>query len=54
MRRIALLTLALSQPGCIVVGGYSSERGWYIWPGSLISILVVVVLLFILSRRRRR
>jgi hypothetical protein len=46
------LVLALLQTGCIVAGGYSSGRGLYIWPGSLLSILVVVLVLFMLRRRR--
>lgn len=45
--------LALSQPACIVAGGYSSSRGLYIWPGSLISIVVIVLVLLMLRRRRR-
>jgi hypothetical protein len=45
--------LALSQPACVVAGGYSSDRGFYVWPGSLLSILVIVVLLLLLRRRRR-
>ena len=47
------LVLTLSQTGCIVAGGYSSDGGWYIWPGSLISILLVAVVLWLLFRRRR-
>jgi hypothetical protein len=38
--------------GCVVVGGYSSERGWYLWPGTIVIFLVFAVL-FILLRRRR-
>ncbi|HEX5708871.1 MAG TPA: hypothetical protein VFX96_16345 [Pyrinomonadaceae bacterium] len=57
MRRLSLLGLALvlsqSQTGCVVVGGYSSERGWYIWPGTFV-ILAVVAVLFLLMRRRGR
>jgi hypothetical protein len=56
MRRISLLALALglSQPACIVAGGYSSDRGFYFWPGSLISIIVIIAVLFFLLRRRRK
>ena len=57
MRRISILTLllvlALSQPACIVAGGYSSGRGFYIWPGSLLSIIAIVVVLYLVLRRRR-
>lgn len=54
MRRIAVpaLLLALSQNAC-VVGGYSSEGGFFLWPGSIL-ITVVLVLLFLFMRRRRR
>jgi hypothetical protein len=49
---ISALLLAFSQTAC-VVGGYSSEGGFYLWPGS-IAITVVLVLLFLFMRRRRR
>ena len=54
MRRISLLALviALSQPACIVAGGYGSGRGFYIWPGSLLSIIVIIALVLLLRRRR--
>jgi hypothetical protein len=54
MRRIEALALllALSQTAC-VVGGYSSEGGFFLWPGSIV-LTVVLVLLFLFMRRRRR
>jgi hypothetical protein len=54
MRRITVpaLLLALSQTAC-VVGGYSSEGGFFLWPGSIL-ITIVLVLLFLFMRRRRR
>jgi hypothetical protein len=54
MKRItvAALVLALSQTAC-VVGGYSSDRGFFLWPGSIL-ITIVLVLLFLFLRRRRR
>lgn len=54
MRRISVqaLLLALTQTAC-VVGGYSSDGGFYLWPGSIV-ITVVLVLLFLFMRRRRR
>jgi hypothetical protein len=54
MRRItaAALLLALSQTACLV-GGYSSEGGFRLWPGSVV-VTVVLVLLFLFLRRRRR
>lgn len=53
MKRIGVLAfIMLLSSGCVVVGGYSSERGWYLWPGTIV-IFVIVVLLFLLLRRRR-
>ncbi|HEX8354303.1 MAG TPA: hypothetical protein VF611_15445 [Pyrinomonadaceae bacterium] len=53
MRRMSLaaLALALSQTAC-VVGGYSSDGGFFLWPGSLV-VTVLLVLLFLYMRRRR-
>lgn len=48
---VAALALALSQTAC-VVGGYSSEGGFFLWPGSLI-ITALLVLIFLYMRRRR-
>lgn len=48
---IMALALALTQTAC-VVGGYSSEGGFYLWPGSIV-VTVVLVLLFLFMRRRR-
>ncbi len=48
---VGALLLALSQSAC-VVGGYSSEGGFFLWPGSIL-ITVVLVLLFLFMRRRR-
>ena len=55
MRRITVpaLLLALSQSAC-VVGGYSNEGGFFLWPGSIVLTVVAVVLLFLFLRRRRR
>jgi len=44
--------LILAPPGCVVVGGYSSGGGWFIWPGT-IGILVVVAVLVLILRARR-
>jgi hypothetical protein len=53
MRRITVtaVPLTLSQTAC-VVGGYSSEGGFYLWPGSIV-VTVALVLLFLFMRRRR-
>ena len=53
MIRIGIVSIVLLvSSGCVVVGGYSSERGWYLWPGSIV-ICLVVALLFLLLRRRK-
>ena len=52
MKQLGVITLLLLlSSGCVVVGCYSSGRGWFIWPGTILVFLVVVVL-FLLSRRR--
>ena len=52
MKQIVVITLLLlSSSGCIVAGGYSSGRGWFIWPGTL-GILLILAVLFLLFRRR--
>lgn len=48
---VTSLALALSQTAC-VVGGYSSEGGFSLWPGSIV-LTAVLVLLFLFMRRRR-
>ena len=51
--RMAVVSIILiTLPGCIVVGGYSSERGWFLWPGTIVIFLVVAVLFFLLRRRK--
>lgn len=56
VRRTALsvVLLAASQAGCVFVGGYSSEGGFYVWPGSILLTAAGVFLLWLLMRRRRR
>lgn len=52
MKRLGILiTGLLLSSGCVVVGGYSSGRGFFLWPGTIV-ILVIVVILFLLLRRR--
>jgi hypothetical protein len=51
MKQIAFILLTLLSSGCVVVGGYSSDRGWFLWPGTIVIFLVVV--LFLLLRRRK-
>lgn len=52
MKTVIALILLLASTGCIVVGGYSDERGWFIWPGTFV--LLGIALLFIFLFRRRR
>jgi hypothetical protein len=35
-----------------MVGGYSNDGGWWIWPGSLVSVLVIIIVVLLLRRRR--
>ena len=46
------LLLLLTSTGCIVVGGYSSDRGWFIWPGTIVLLLIGVALFLLFNRRR--
>jgi len=51
MKRLGLvLSVMMFSSGCIVAGGYSSGRGWFIWPGTIV--ILVVVVLFSLLRSR--
>ena len=52
LRTLIAGLLGLASTGCIVVGGYSSERGWFIWPGTFV-LLGIALVLFLLFRRRR-
>jgi len=45
--------LLLSSTGCVVVGGYSSGRGWFIWPGSIVILLIGLALILLMFFRRR-
>ncbi len=58
MRHTALFVVVIAaqvavQTSCVIVGGYSSEGGWYVWPWSLV-ITAIFVGLWLLWRRRRR
>ena len=50
---VVIILSGLLQTSCVFVGGYSSEGGWYVWPGSFVSLVVVAVVLYLLMRRRR-
>ena len=51
LRVVAVLLLLLSSTGCVVVGGYSSGRGFWIWPGSIVLILIGLALFLVFRRR---
>lgn len=52
MKRIAIVSfILLLSSGCVVVGGYSSERGWFLWPGTIVLVLVGAVLMLLFRRR---
>lgn len=52
--RALLVTVAtvLFTSGCVVVGGYSSGRGFWIWPGTFVLLAIGAVLLLLTLRRR--
>lgn len=53
MKRIGMISfILLLLPGCVVVGGYSSDRGFFLWPGTIV-IFIVGIVLFLLLRRRK-
>lgn len=41
LRSLALSAVCLSQTGCAVVG-YSSNAGWFFWPGGWIGVAIMV------------
>jgi hypothetical protein len=52
-RTVFLLVAAVfSASGCVVVGGYSSDRGFWIWPGTFVLLGIALLLFFVLRRRR--
>jgi len=52
VKRLGIVSLMLLlTSGCVVVGGYSSGRGWFLWPGTIVIFLVVAVLFLLLRRR---
>jgi hypothetical protein len=52
-RALLLLPALMTTPGCIVVGGYSSTDGWFLWPGGILITFLFAMLLVFLARRRR-
>jgi hypothetical protein len=52
--KLAITTLMLlASTGCVVVGGYSSGRGFWLWPGSIVFLLIGLLLLGLMFFRRR-
>jgi hypothetical protein len=52
LKTVLASLLLLASTGCIVVGGYSSERGFWIWPGTFVLLLIALALFLFLRRRR--
>lgn len=49
VKLVACAVLCAGLSGCLVAG-YSSQGGWWVWPGSLVMTLVLV-LVWLLTRR---
>jgi hypothetical protein len=45
----SMLLLCATLSGCLVVS-YSTQGGWWVWPGSLV-VTLVLVLVWLLTRR---
>jgi len=54
MKQLLLLLTAIvfGGSGCVVVGGYSSDRGLWIWPGTFVFLAIALLVLFLIRRRR--
>lgn len=48
---VSLVAASLLQTSC-VAAGYTSDGGWFFWPGGVVGLLVIVVLAFLFLRRR--
>jgi hypothetical protein len=47
----AALLLTSPMNGCVLVGGYRSGSGFFVWPGTLAIVVVALLLMFVLRRR---
>lgn len=47
-----LIAIVFGASGCVVVGGYSTDRGLWIWPGTFVFLAIGAVLFFVLRRRK--
>ena len=45
----ATLILCTTLTGCLVFG-YTSNGGWFIWPGSITLILAILLLVWLMRR----
>ena len=47
----AVFLLISPISGCVLVGGYRSGSGFFVWPGTLGVVVVALLLIFVLRRR---
>jgi hypothetical protein len=43
------MTACAGLAGCLVAG-YSSQGGWWVWPGSLVVTAIILLLMYLRSR----
>ena len=46
---LSLLTV-LPLSGCVMVGGYRSGGGFFLWPGSIGLVVLILLVVFVLRR----
>jgi protein-S-isoprenylcysteine O-methyltransferase Ste14 len=46
---IAAIVPCAALSGCLVMG-YSTQGGWWVWPGSLVVTAIILGLMFLRSR----
>jgi hypothetical protein len=53
VKRMGIISILLVlSSGCVVVGGYSPGRGWFLWPGTIVIFVVVAILMLFFRRRK--